>query len=68
MSSAVIQLFVLLVLPIVVIVPFFQIWKRTGHSGWASILMIVPVLNLIMLYVLAFKEWPALRKPEVSPR
>ena len=42
-----------------VIIPFWQIWKRTGHSGWLSLLMIIPLANIISLYVLAFKRWPA---------
>lgn len=41
--------------------PFYQLWKRTGHSGWLCLLMLVPLVNLISLYALAFKEWPALR-------
>ncbi len=42
------------------VVPFWMLWKRTGHSGWIALLMLVPGLNLILLYVLAFKDWPAL--------
>lgn len=40
--------------------PFYQLWKRTGHSGWLCLLMLVPLVNLVSLYVLAFKDWPAL--------
>ena len=43
----------------VVVVPFFQLWKRTGHSGWISLLMLIPIVNLVMLDVLAFKRWPS---------
>lgn len=53
-------LFMLIVYVAIIIVPFYQLWKRTGHNGWISLLMLIPVVNLIMLYVLAFKEWPAL--------
>ena len=49
----------LVVYAAIVVVPFFQLWKRTGHSGWMSLLMILPLVNLIMLYVLAFKRWPS---------
>lgn len=45
---------------VVLVVPFFQLWKRTGHSGWIALLMVLPLVNLVMLYVLAFKRWPAL--------
>jgi len=49
----------LIIYAAVIVVPFFQLWKRTGHSGWISLLMLIPLVNLIMLYVLAFKRWPA---------
>lgn len=44
----------------VLLAPFYMLWKRTGHSGWLCLLLFIPVVNLISLYVLAFKEWPAL--------
>ncbi|MEM8788313.1 MAG: hypothetical protein AAGE76_08620 [Pseudomonadota bacterium] len=48
-------LFLILLVP-----PYWQLWKRTGHSGWISLLMILPIVNLILIWVLAFKRWPAL--------
>lgn len=53
-------LLMLLVYIAILVVPFFQLWKRTGHNGWIALLMLIPVVNLIMLYVLAFKQWPAM--------
>ncbi len=50
---------VLVIYVAIIIIPFWKIWTRTGHSGWMSLLMLVPLLNIIMLYVLAFKNWPA---------
>lgn len=41
------------------VIPYWKIWSRTGHSGAWSLLMIVPVANLVSLWVLAFKQWPA---------
>lgn len=52
---------VLLIYVAIAIVPFYQLWKRTGHNGWISLLMLIPVVNIVMLYILAFKEWPALK-------
>lgn len=51
--------FMIVVYVAIVVIPFFQLWKRTGHNGWISLLMLVPFVNLVMLYVLAFKRWPA---------
>ena len=44
-----------------IIVPYWKLWSRTGHSGAWALLMLVPLANIISLWVLAFKEWPALR-------
>ncbi|MBP7000649.1 hypothetical protein [Amaricoccus sp.] len=50
-----------LVILALAVIPYWKIWRRTGHSGAWSLLMIIPVANLISLWVLAFKDWPALR-------
>jgi len=44
----------------IIVIPFYQLWKKSGHNGWIALLMLVPFLNFIMLYVLAFKKWPVL--------
>ena len=41
---------------------YFLIVKRTGYSPWLSLLMLVPVANLIVLIILAFTEWPIERE------
>jgi hypothetical protein len=41
------------------IVPFWRICGRVGHSPWLSLLILVPLINLIFIYWLAFAEWPA---------
>jgi len=52
---------ILIAWTLVIVVPFWKIWKRTGHSGAWGILAMLPAVNFIALWVLAFKEWPALR-------
>ena len=49
----------LLLILALAVIPYWKIWARTGHSGAWSLLMLVPVVNLISLWVLAFKKWPA---------
>ena len=48
------------VFAVVFVLPWYKLWKRTGHNGWIGLLMLLPFVNIIMLYVLAFKKWPAL--------
>ena len=43
------------------VVPYWKIWSRTGHAGAWGLLMLIPLANIISLWVLAFKDWPALR-------
>ncbi len=41
-----------------VILPYWKIFSKAGYSGGLSLLMLVPVLNAIMLFFLAFSKWP----------
>lgn len=48
----------MLVVAAVVIVPFWFIFSKAGYSKWLSLLMLVPLLNVMLLYFLAFTKWP----------
>jgi len=50
----------LILLLILVVVPCWKIWTRTGNSGAWSLLMVLPIINIVSLWVLAYKRWPAL--------
>ncbi len=39
------------------LVPYWRIFSKAGFSGWLSLLMIVPLANVVVLYVVAFSEW-----------
>lgn len=41
----------------ILVVPFWQIFKKAGLTPALSLLMILPLVNLVMLYVLAFSRW-----------
>ena len=49
----------MLVMAVVVVVPVWRICRRIGYPGWLSLVMLVPLLNLALLYFIAFSEWPA---------
>jgi len=40
------------------VIPFWKIFARAGWPGALALLMIVPFLNFVLLWVLAFKAWP----------
>lgn len=48
-----------LIVAAIIVVPFWQLCKRTGHSPWLSLLIVLPVANLVLVYYLAFAEWPS---------
>jgi hypothetical protein len=47
-----------------VVFPFMKIFKKAGFPSALGVLMIVPLVHFVMLFFLAFSEWPALRKSE----
>ncbi len=57
-------LMAIIFLPIFVI-PYWKIFSKAGFAGALSLLMIVPLVNLIVLYVVAFSEWKM--KPGKAP-
>lgn len=55
------ELLVILVFSAVFLLPFYRIFTKAGYPGIMSLTMIVPVLNVVMLFYLAFSEWPVCR-------
>lgn len=45
-----------------IVVPYWKIFKKAGFAPELSLLMIVPLANVIIPFFLAFSEWPALKK------
>ncbi|MBM4148150.1 MAG: hypothetical protein FJ224_03810 [Lentisphaerae bacterium] len=46
---------------LVTVLPFWFICRKAGFHSSLSLLMLVPVGNIILPFVLAFSEWPALK-------
>lgn len=41
---------------------YWKIFSKAGFSGWISLLLLVPIVNLIVIIWFAFADWPALKK------
>lgn len=54
------HLLVLVFLGLIIWLPF-KLLKRMGFPGWWSLVLFVPVVNIVMIWVLAFKPWPCER-------
>ncbi len=50
----------------IIIIPFWQIFKKAGMGGALSLLMIIPLVNIIMIYVLAFSRWKVVPAPDYA--
>ena len=53
---------IVLIALLVYFIPIVRIVQRTGHSGWWVLLALIPVGNIIGLWLLGFGRWPALEK------
>jgi hypothetical protein len=51
----------------IAIIPYWFIFKKAGFSPWFGLLMVVPLINLIILYVLAFSQWKVVPITTVYP-
>ena len=48
------------------IIPLWQIVKKAGFHPALSLLILVPVVNIVMLYVFAFSRWRVVPAPEYT--
>ena len=37
-----------------------RVLRKAGYSGWWALTMWVPLLNLVMVWIFAFKRWPSI--------
>lgn len=54
-------LFVGVIVALVGVLPFWFICKKAGLSPWLSLIVVIPFGVLVLPFILAFIEWPALR-------
>lgn len=52
----------MLVIGILAVIPAWRICQRTGYPGLMGLLILIPLVNLALLYFIAFADWPADRE------
>ena len=55
--------FIVIVTLLTLIIPPIKILSKAGYSRWWVILFVIPLINIIVLWVFAFADWPVLEKP-----
>ncbi len=58
-ANPLLQLLPLLIIGLALVPPYWKIFERSGWHPALSLLMVVPFVNLILLWVVAFKKWPS---------
>lgn len=59
---------VIIIGSLIVVVPYWMIFKKAGFPPVLGILMVVPLVNIALLYVLAFSQWKVVpSSPNVYP-
>ena len=59
------ELIIIVFILAILIVPLVflgKILSKAGFSGWFSLLSLVPLVNLVFLWIFAFIDWPNLDK------
>lgn len=51
----------------IILVPYWFICKKAGFSPWLTLLNIIPLGNLVLVYVLAFSEWKVVPVAQLTP-
>ena len=49
---------------VVYVIPAWMIFKKAGFNPALGLLAVVPVVNLVMLYYVAFAPWPILNQSQ----
>ena len=56
------ELAIVLVYALLIVIPFWRISIKAGHPGWYSLVALIPILNVVALYLFAFTRWPIERQ------
>ena len=51
----------LVIVGLIIVLPFWKIFTKAGFPGALAILVIIPFVKILMIFFLAFAEWPALK-------
>ena len=57
-----VQLLPLLIVLFLIVPPYVKIIQKAGYSGWWVLILLVPIANLVAIWVFAFSKWPTLQK------
>ena len=66
-STTLIRIVAGLLFVIAIFLPFSTIFKKAGFSPWLALLMYIPLVNIIVLYVVAYSNWKVVPAAQPLP-
>ena len=51
------ELLVVLLVMGLIVLPYWKIFSKAGFSGWLCLTQVLPIINLVTLYYIAFTKW-----------
>ncbi|HLA84593.1 MAG TPA: hypothetical protein VJL29_07345 [Thermoguttaceae bacterium] len=60
------ELFFVVLMSIAIVFPFWLIFQKAGFPGALALLMLIPLVQIVMIFYLAFADWPALQDQEAN--
>jgi len=52
------QLFIVVIILVIPFLIFPAVLKKAGFSGWWTLCLFIPVINILLIWLFAFTEWP----------
>lgn len=59
LTELMIILFFLVLFIAIPVLVFGPVVKKAGFSKWWSLLVVIPIVNIVMIWVFSFIKWPA---------
>jgi len=56
------QLLLLIISLAIFVIPGWRIARKAGYPGAMSLLLLIPMLNIVFLWIFAFSRWPNQRE------
>ncbi len=56
----------IIVIAILIVIPYRMVWRKAGFNPNLGFLMLIPLINIFMLWFLALVRWPSLKKIKQS--
>jgi uncharacterized membrane protein YhaH (DUF805 family) len=53
-----VELVILLFFGVLLVWPWWRIFSKAGYPGWYALSQLLPLVNVLALFFLAFSKWP----------